>query len=59
MSSEPTQTTIPPGWKLVPAEPTDAMLEEICCAMDRYGWPVHARQAWDAVLHSLPEMPDV
>lgn len=49
--------TVPAGWKLVPVQPTDAMLEEICCAMDRSEWPVHARQAWEAVLFSAPEPP--
>ena len=49
-SNAPSQTTVPEGWILVPVEPTDAMLEEICSAMDRFGWPVHALQAWRSVL---------
>ena len=49
------KTTQPPGWKLVPIEPTDQMLEEICCCMDRTDWVVHARQAWQSVLYSTPE----
>ncbi len=47
---------IPPGWRLVPIQPTDDMLDELCCAMDRYGWPVHAKMAWEAVLSVVPEV---
>jgi hypothetical protein len=39
----------------VPVEPTDQMIEEICCSMDRPDWVVHARQAWKAALISAPE----
>jgi hypothetical protein len=45
----------PSDWKLVPVEPTDQMIEEICCSMDRPDWVVHARQAWKAALISAPE----
>jgi hypothetical protein len=46
------------GWVLVPKEPTDDMLDSICCSMGRIEWLVHARQAWDAALLSAPSPKD-
>lgn len=45
-------SAVPAGWKLVPVEPTQEMLDSPPNA-----WPADAKVTWDAMLATLPTPP--
>lgn len=50
----PAEAGAPSGWKLVPIEPTEAMLDACCDVAS--GWPtyVEAKRAYDGMLAAAP-----
>lgn len=55
-SPQPAQPAIPPGWKLVPLEPTTEMVHEIEHA-SRLGGIWTAASIYQAMLYAAPEAP--
>lgn len=58
-------TTVPPGWKLVPVEPTEAMLTDmhdavrILCEPDYLSATItNDRDVWAVMLAAAPEPPN-
>lgn len=53
----------PPGWKLVPVEPTEAMIDRfvsraLCVSVSGDGgWSGYGRSQWSAMLAASPEPP--
>jgi hypothetical protein len=50
----------PPGWKLVPIEPTAEMLEAAhklidFCAAENYGSPPSATHLWEVMVGAAPD----
>lgn len=56
-------SAVPKGWKLVPIEPTDAMIDRfvsraLCVSVHgEGGWSNYARQQWAAMLAGAPDAP--